>query len=81
MTTDTVTETTDRRLSDEQREQLAEWLVRSNGEGCDLLDCYAVELDVVLDLNPDGPTQADEQRVTRLVSKATVTVHMPTLED
>lgn len=66
--TTTAAETIDRRLSDEQCEQLGEWLVRSNGEGCDLLDCYAVELeagwDVVLDLDPGVPTRADEQRVT-----------------
>lgn len=81
-TTDTPTA---RNLTDDQCEQVAEWLVRSNGEGCDQLQDYGIELeaglDVVLDLaRPDIATPADLQRITRLVSTATVTVRMPALD-
>jgi hypothetical protein len=84
ITIETPAEHTGRRPSNEQCEHLAERLVASNGEGCDLLDCYGPELEAGLDLVLASPRAYRPEPMSstpsKLVGKATTTIHLPALE-
>lgn len=76
-------------IDKDTREQIAEWLVRTGGEEFDFLEVYDGELEVAIQRDYYGeppnedlpePTPDDREYITRLVSLAKVTVHLPSDE-